>query len=99
MGEAWSDWYAADYLVAQGLELDAHGDGGPRRGRVRGRRRALIRTRRMDCPVGSRAACPVPAGAGTGGYTFGDFGNVIGFPRCTPTARSGRRRCGTCAGR
>ena len=34
---------------------------------------------------------PRHPGAGPGGYTYGDFGRVIGArPRCTPTARSGR---------
>jgi hypothetical protein len=80
LGEAWSDWYAHDYLVASALTDDtaAAGEvawdpyGGPG-GRTEG----------IDCPVGASAsACPGdPEGsAGTGGYTYGDMGKVIGYP-------------------
>jgi hypothetical protein len=35
----------------------------------------------MDCPVGSTSAlCPGTPGAGAGGYTYGDFGRIIGAP-------------------
>ena len=41
--------------------------------------------------------CPGGIATGPGGFTFGDFGLVARrAPRCTPTARSGCRRCGTC---
>ena len=97
MGEAWSDWYAMDYLVARGS----------RRTRTRGRRRALPVRRRgaainrtgpIDCAVGSTS--PLCTGGLTGhegGYTYADYGHVAGSPRCTVTARSGRRPCGRCA--
>ena len=82
MGEAWSDWYAMDYLVGQGLFTDTAADGdllvgeyvgaatGPdphRADRLQGR---LDRTR----------PAPAPAAPGTGGYTYGDFGKIIGRP-------------------
>ena len=94
MGEAWSDWYAMDFLV-DGLPEARHA---ARRGEVDMGKYIdaaphLIRTQALDCPVGSvgRPGCP------HGGYTYGDFGQVLGRPRSTPTARSGARRCGTCA--
>ncbi len=46
-----------------------------------------IRTQPLDCPVGaSSAACPGTGTAGTGGYTYGDFGKIFGG------ARGARRR-------
>ena len=74
MGEAWSDWYAADFLSLLGHEPD-----GPASGEiVTGR---LGRSQPMDCPVGSAGpACPGSPGAGPGGYTYGDLGRVIEQP-------------------
>jgi extracellular elastinolytic metalloproteinase len=79
MGEGWSDWYATDLLVNDGFILDGsgadvrvgdyvtHGQG--------------IRTEPLDCQVGiSDSACPGSGSAGSGGYTYGDFGKIIGFP-------------------
>ena len=41
----------------------------------------LGRSQPMDCPVGSAGpACPGSAGAGPGGYTYGDLGRVIEQP-------------------
>ena len=79
MGEAWSDWYAMDYLVADGLETDtaAHGNlpNTPYEG-------TAFRTQPLDCPGGSAAAaCGGTSGAGSGGYTYGDFGEVVGGPQ------------------
>ena len=76
MGEAWSDWYASDYLVDQGLEKDnpktadvmvgKYVDGG-----------GTIRSEPLDCTVGAPATtCPGTAAAGSGGYTYGDFGRI-----------------------
>ena len=91
MGEAWSDWYATDYLVDEGLQPDTAANGElwtmpyvgiqPTGGSYRGRSEA------MDCPVGSSApACPgsnwgdefeeFDEDAGPGGYTYGDFARV-----------------------
>jgi len=81
MGEAWSDWYAMDYLVSRGLFRDRAPDGDLRVGQYVGAGLDLIRTQPMDCPVGSTStACPGTPGAGPGGYTYGDFGKIIGAP-------------------
>jgi hypothetical protein len=81
MGEAWSDWYAMDYLVSQGLFTDTAADGDLRIGNYVGAGLDLIRSEPMDCKVGSTSTrCPGTPGAGTGGYTYGDFGKVAGGP-------------------
>ncbi|GAB1646004.1 M36 family metallopeptidase [Krasilnikovia sp. MM14-A1259] len=81
MGEAWSDWYALDYLVGQGLEKDTAKVGDLRVGGYVGKGQNLIRTEPVDCPVGTTAAdCAGTPGAGAGGYTYGDFGKVAGRP-------------------
>ena len=81
MGEAWSDWYAFDFLVKQfnlsddpnvngELNADAYVTPGSDH---------LIRTEPIDCPVGSAGPeCPGTPTAGAGGYTFGDMGKIIG---------------------
>jgi extracellular elastinolytic metalloproteinase len=83
MGEAWSDWYAMDYLVAQGLQPDPRGtnivlfqyDGAGS---------ALDRTEPIDCKVGptpeSSSLCNGGATGHTGGYTYADYGKVVGGP-------------------
>ena len=35
MGEAWSDWYAEDFLINEGKLVDTHGDGDVRIGDLR----------------------------------------------------------------
>lgn len=81
MGEAWSDWYATDFLVQQGFFVDTATDGELRIGPYVGWGNDLIRTQPIDCPVGSTSAnCPGTPGAGPGGYTYGDFGRIIGRP-------------------
>ncbi|GAB1690429.1 M36 family metallopeptidase [Krasilnikovia sp. M28-CT-15] len=81
MGEAWSDWYALDYLVGKGLEKDTAKVGDLRIGRYVGKDQNLIRTEPVDCPVGATSAdCAGTPGAGPGGYTYGDFGRVAGRP-------------------
>ncbi len=76
MGEAWSDWYATDLLVGEGNETDGPADGDVLVGKyVTGG--SGIRTQGIDCPVGSTAAaCPGRPAAGSGGYTYGDFGKI-----------------------
>ena len=76
MGEAWSDWYAMDYLVDKGLQKDTKALGEVRVGKyVTGG--GTIRTEPLDCPVGAvDPVCPGTAGAGPGGYTYGDYGRV-----------------------
>jgi extracellular elastinolytic metalloproteinase len=81
MGEAWSDWYAMDYLVDQGLQPDRGVDGDVVLFQYDGAGVALDRTEPMDCPVGSTSpSCPGTDTAGPGGYTYGDYGKVIGTP-------------------
>jgi hypothetical protein len=81
MGEAWSDWYALDFLVNDALMMDTAADGELRVGPYVGWGNDLIRTQPIDCPVGSASAnCPGTPGAGPGGYTYGDFGRIIGRP-------------------
>ncbi len=74
MGEAWSDWYALDFLVATGLEVDSAAPGELRTGQYEG---DAVRTQPFDCPVGGGApSCPGTPFGGQGGYTYGDFGHV-----------------------
>ncbi|MGH2898373.1 MAG: M36 family metallopeptidase, partial [Solirubrobacteraceae bacterium] len=76
MGEGWSDWYALDYLVQQGLVSDNPAVNGELQigGYVAA---GGLRREGTDCPVGASApACPGTAGAGPGGFTFGDLGHV-----------------------
>jgi extracellular elastinolytic metalloproteinase len=78
MGEAWSDWYAMDYLVDQGLQTDTSADGEVRIGNYVGWGNDLIRTQPIDCPVGSTStSCPGGATGHSGGYTYGDYGHII----------------------
>jgi extracellular elastinolytic metalloproteinase len=81
MGEAWSDWYAMDYLNAQGFQPDRPVDGDVVLFQYDGAGVALDRTEPIDCPVGSTsAACPGGETGHTGGYTYADYGKVIGRP-------------------
>jgi extracellular elastinolytic metalloproteinase len=81
MGEAWSDWYAFDFLVAEGNVVDTPADGDLRVGEYVGHGTDLIRTQPLDCPVGS-ASAKCQGGtrpgrtAGPGGYTYGDYGHI-----------------------
>ena len=99
MGEAWSDWYAMDFLVNEGLFRDTVLRRRPPHRRVRrlGQRphphpagrlpgRLHVRRLRRDARPPGRAATPTATSAGSSAA-----------PRCTPTARSGCRPCGTCA--
>jgi extracellular elastinolytic metalloproteinase len=84
MGEAWSDWYAFDFLMKQGLYTDTEAPGELLLGEFESGKRSLVRTEPVDCTPGAPAAvCPrerVPAGnvPGTGGYTYADFGKIAG---------------------
>ena len=85
MGEAWSDWYALDYLVNQGLITDQPGVADVLEGDYVSGGDDLIRTEDTDCKVGTSNNDPACDGdpdgtAGTGGYTYGDFGKIIGRP-------------------
>jgi extracellular elastinolytic metalloproteinase len=81
MGEAWSDWYAMDFLNNLGFQPDTPDPGDVRIGEYVGTGADLIRTQPMDCPVGTTSPkCHGTPGAGPGGYTYGDFGHIIGQP-------------------
>jgi hypothetical protein len=78
LDEGFADWYAFDFLTAQGLTPDSSNPGELRAGRYQN---VALRTEPIDCPVGAGApACPGTAGTGPGGYTYGDFGKVLGLP-------------------
>ncbi len=82
MGEAWSDWYAMDYLVSQDLVPDrAPGDVYVAYYLSHGNRQAF-RTMAIDCPVGIVGAegCINGQTGHQGGYTLADYGKVIGVP-------------------
>jgi hypothetical protein len=77
MGEAWSDWYAYDYLQSAGLERDTRRPGELVIFEYSTAGANTIRTEPLDCPVGTPAtACPGTATSGPGGYTYGDFGRI-----------------------
>jgi extracellular elastinolytic metalloproteinase len=77
MGEAWSDWYALDYLVNHGYIRDTRRPGDVNEG-VYVLAGKGIRSESTDCPVGSTSsACPGTAGTSSGGYTYGDFGRIF----------------------
>jgi extracellular elastinolytic metalloproteinase len=81
MGEAWSDYYAEDYLVAKGLRKDTAKPGQLFLGDyLEPLRTGLLRTMPMDCPVGtdSPRCAPVNPGLPNGGYTYGELSDVIG---------------------
>ena len=76
MGEGWSDWYALDKLVGDGLMVDTSAPGDVDIGHYVDAVPHQIRTQGIDCPVGVvDARCP-----GGGGYTFGDFADIVGGP-------------------
>jgi extracellular elastinolytic metalloproteinase len=83
MGEAWSDWYAQDFLVRDGQQADTPAtDGDIDMGRYTDSIPHSIRHQAIDCAVGSAnaTACPGNARTPVGGYTFGDFGRIAGRP-------------------
>jgi hypothetical protein len=81
MGEAWSDWYAQDYLVAQKLVTDSKTVGDLVIFPYDGEGVSLDRTEPMDCQPGQTSSrCPGTPGAGKGGYTYGDYGKIVGGP-------------------
>jgi extracellular elastinolytic metalloproteinase len=82
MGEAWGDWFAADSLVHDGVEIDRKGkpdldlfqyDGGDGRGG------GLIRTQSIDCaPSSSGPRCQGGLNGHQGGYTYADYAKILG---------------------
>ena len=78
MDEGFADWYALDMLNGQGLEPDSAAPGELVAGTYE---HDALRSQPFDCPVGApAAACPGTGPAGSGGYTYGDFGRVLGMP-------------------
>ncbi|HYG73165.1 MAG TPA: M36 family metallopeptidase [Actinomycetota bacterium] len=81
MGEAWSDFYAMDFLVSEGSETDGPSPDVILAEYISGGRPDVLRTEPIDCTVGSTdPTCPGGARTGRGGYTYGDFGSVYGVP-------------------
>jgi extracellular elastinolytic metalloproteinase len=82
MGEAWSDWYAADFLADEGyFKDDPRVDGQVSMDPPGWQGDLHLRSQPLDCPVGSTSAtCPGSKDAGPGGYTYGDYGKVIDGP-------------------
>ncbi|WP_344212256.1 M36 family metallopeptidase [Kribbella sancticallisti] len=79
MGEAWSDFYALDYLVSHGLEKDTTAPGEILEGKyVTGG--GTIRTQAIDCRVRAKAQNCVGIDGSQGGYTYGDFPTIGGAP-------------------
>jgi hypothetical protein len=67
-----------DFLNGQGYKPDPGGDGNLIMGYYTFA--GVLRASATDCSVGSAASnCGTPT-AGSGGYTYGDYGQVIGFP-------------------
>jgi subtilisin-like proprotein convertase family protein len=78
MGEGWSDWYAMDFLTAQGTIADTGTPGEQVIGAYATDNTATgIRENAIDCPVGAASAsCPGTALTGPGGFTYADLGRV-----------------------
>ena len=81
MGEAWSDYYAMDFLVAQGLQKDSTSrDGQIREGKYTLADKTTFRTEAMDCDPDSTAGPCTDINGDSGGYTYGDFPTIGGTP-------------------
>jgi hypothetical protein len=79
MGEAWSDWYAMDYLVRKGLQVDKPGRANIRIFKYDGLGVFFDRTEPIDCKVGEKSRlCTGGTTGKRGGYTYADYGNVAG---------------------
>jgi extracellular elastinolytic metalloproteinase len=77
MGEAWSDYYALDYLVTKGLLTDTAKAGQLLEGSYVAAGEHLIRTMAIDCaPTSKTAGCTSGKTGLKGGYTYGDFPSV-----------------------
>jgi extracellular elastinolytic metalloproteinase len=84
MGEAWSDFYAMDFIVDQFPELDTGAAGEVVMGAYTDLpgSSSKLRFSPLDCPpVGADpVACPGRPAIGSGGFTYGDFGRIAGGP-------------------
>jgi len=81
MGEGWSDWYAMDYLVGEGLQKDQPDVVDVRLFQYDGAGADLDRTEPLDCAKHSPSPlCDGGKSGHTGGYTYADYGDVLGVP-------------------
>lgn len=80
MGEAWSDYYAMDYLVTHGFVKDSDADGEVFEGAYLLADKLPFRTEAIDCSVKSTAPGCTQITGEMGGYTYGDFPTVGGAP-------------------
>jgi len=80
MGEAWSDYYAMDYLVTKGFVPDTAASGEVLEGKYLMANKAPFRTMAIDCAVGNNVANCRNPGVHNGGYTYGDFPAIGGGP-------------------
>ena len=81
MGEAWSDYYALDYLVTKGLLTDTSTPGQLLEGKYVAAGLHTVRTMAIDCPPGATTrGCTSGFDGSKGGYTYGDFPNIVGGP-------------------
>jgi hypothetical protein len=79
MGEAWSDYYAMDYLVTHGFIKDTSKSGQLLEGKYVAANQHLIRTMAMDCPPGATTnGCTSGFDGRKGGYVYGDFPTIVG---------------------
>jgi hypothetical protein len=79
MGEAWSDYYAMDYLVTKELQRDTRRDGQVRTGKYVLADRFSLRNMALDC--GRKATAKFCTDInGDHGYTYGDFATLPGGP-------------------
>jgi hypothetical protein len=82
MGEAWSDFYAMDFIVDQFPSLDTGAVGEVTMGAYTDLPGASSKLRfsPLDCPPAGAdpVACPGRPVLGSGGFTYGDFGRIAG---------------------
>ena len=82
MGEGWSDFYAKDFIVGQFPGLDTAAARAGRHGHLHRQRRAHDPRPGARLPASARRPRPArrPGSAGSGGFTYGDFGRIAGEP-------------------
>ena len=80
MGEAWSDYYAMDYLVHKGFVKDTSASGEVLEGKYLMAGQFPFRTEAIDCAVGATASNCTDIYGDKGGYTYGDFPTIGGTP-------------------
>lgn len=73
MGEAWSDWYALDFLVGEGHQADTSAPGEIVLAGYLTQGQNWLRAAALDCPVDVLNAPRCPSG---GGFTYGDYGKI-----------------------